>query len=54
MPWTYAYGTALSLSGDCVEETPEPNNAEQATQKDADGKNGENGIQNDALAIDDE
>ena len=46
--------TALPLSGDCVEETREPNNAEQATQKDADGKNGEIGIQNDAVAIDDE
>ena len=46
--------TALPLSGDCVEETREPNNTEQATQKDADGKNGEIGIQNDAVAIDDE
>ena len=46
--------TALPLSGGCVEETREPNNAEQATQKDAGGRNGEIGIQNDAVAIDDE
>lgn len=46
--------TALPLSGDHVEETGEPNNAEQATQKDADGKNFEIGIQNDAVTINDE
>ena len=46
--------TALPLSEGCVEETRKQNNAEQATQKDADGKNREIGIQNDAVAIDDE
>ena len=46
--------TALPLSEGCAEETREPNNAKQATQQDADGKNGEIGIQNDAVAIDEE
>ena len=46
--------TALPFSGGSVEETLEPNNAKQTTQKDADRKNGEIGIQNDAVAIDDE
>ena len=45
--------TALPLSGLCVEETREPKNAEQASQKNADGKNGEIRIQNDAVANDD-
>ena len=46
--------TALSLSKGCVKEMQEKDNAKQATQKDAYGKNGEIGIQNDAVAIDDE
>ena len=37
--------TALPLSGGCVEENREPNNAEQATQMDPDRKNSEIGIQ---------
>ena len=46
--------TALPVSKGCVKEMQEQNNAKQAKQKDADGKSGEIGIQNDAVAIDDE
>ena len=46
--------TALPLSKGCVKEMQEQDNAKQATQKDAYGKNGEIGIQNDAVVIDDE
>ena len=46
--------TALPVSKGCVKKMQEQNNAKQAKQKDADGKSGEIGIQNDAVAIDDE